>query len=475
MNDMTTFTTFEEYKGVLTHELEQASESFVRIGYLLKVARDTAILSGTPYKDVNEFAAAEYNLDKTQVSRFIRINDRFSEGGNSSRLQESFRGIGYAKLSMMLLLPDSLNEEITPAFSKSEVQALKEEVQAEEEVTPIERILEGTNLEDFSMLEKAVYELFRANPEIYVKAWDCCNINPPHIDMPGGREEMTRRLQEILAPAGEQIYSVRIKGVGRIAVSIKGTDRDIMLINLRSDEKEPCGWWYLMQAVLRLTMPAENARAAYESTFGELFPGSTEVAPVQPEKEKRKESKVIKAVPDRKPAPPKKEPEKPESGSGSPEPPKMTESAEKSPIIDEKCTNTKENEHLESKVPAAEEAAEAVNPAVEHMTEGSGEPAEAETETEPAAAAAECEGQTSFKDFPEIMPAPEWKCSEETRERLRLAVHNFTVEVREIVEEENLEEEDLGDTLRRLWMEEWALIQKWQRSEDGEPHESVDG
>ena len=455
MNDMTVFNTFEEYKGVLTHELEQASESFVRIGYLLKVARDTAILSGTPYKDVNEFAAAEYNLDKTQVSRFIRINDRFSEGGNSSRLQESFRGIGYAKLSLMLLLPDSLNEEITPAFSKSEVQTLKEEVQAEEEVTPIERILEGEapELEDFGMIRKVLYELFKANPEIYVKAWECCNIDPPHIDMPGGQEEMTRRLQEIFAPAGEQIYSVRVQGAGRIAMSVKGTDRDVMLINIRTDEKEPCEWWYLMQAVLQLTMPAENGKAAYESTFSVPFPGKPEVAPVQPaEKEKRKESKVIKAVPDKKPAPPKREQEKPESGSRSPEPPKMTESAEKAPVIDEKSTNNKENVHLESKVPAAEGSTEA-EPAA------AAGPGESENEG-PAVAAAECEGQSSFENFPEIMPAPEPRCSEQAMERLRLAVHNFAVEIREIVEEENLEEEDLGDTLRRLWMEEWALTQK---------------
>lgn len=488
MTDLTAFSNYEEYKKTLTEELTKASESFVRIGYLLKVARDTAILSGTPYRDVNEFAAAEYNLDKTQVSRFIRINDRFSEGGNSSRLQESFRGIGYAKLSMMLLLPDSLNEEITPAFSKSEVQALKEEVQAEEEVTPIERILEGEKpeLQNLSLLEKVAYEVLRANPDIYLKAWDLCNVNPPHLDQPGGEEAITKRLQEILAPAGEQIYSGRIKGIGRIAMSVKGTDREIMLINLRTDEKEACEWFYLIQAVIRLTTPAENARSAYEAVFREPFPGGekAEVAPVQPEK--RKESKVRKAEPDRKPEPPKKEPEKPEPGSGSPEPPKMTESAEKPPVIDEKCTNNKENEHLESKVPAAEESTEAVNPAAEHPTEGSGEPVKTEAEAEPAAAAgpdenenegtatvaaaAECEGQTSFKDFPEIMPAPEWKCSEEVRERLRLAVHNFAVEIREIAEEENLEEEDLGDAMRRLWMEEWAQTQKWQRSEDGEQH-----
>lgn len=440
MNELTTFTTFEEYRGVLTHELEQASESFVRIGYLLKVARDTAILSGTPYKDVNEFAAAEYNLDKTQVSRFIRINDRFSEGGNSSRLQESFRGIGYAKLSMMLLLPDSLNEEITPAFSKSEVQALKEEVQAEEEVTPIERMLEGEKpeFEDMSLLEKAAYEMLRANPEIYEKVWNLCNVDPPHLDQAKGEEAMTKRLQEILAPAGEQIYSVRIQGVGRIAVSIKGTDRDIMLINLRSDEKEAYGWFYFIQAMIRLSVLSESAGTAYEAVFRESFPDAQteKVAPVQPEK--RKGSKVRKAEPDKKPAParPKTEPVKPEP---EPEEPKEADSGseeagEAAPV------------EAETGVEAAAGPREAEGGAAAALMEAEGA---AETEQE-------CEGQTTFEDFPDILPAPERKCSEQAMERLILAVHNFAVEARHIAEEDGMSAEDLEAILKDLWREEWC-------------------
>ena len=125
-------------------------------------------------------------------------------------------------------------------------------------------------------------------------------------------------------------------------------------------------------------------------------------------------------------------------------------------------------------MPAAEEAAEAVNPAAEHMTEGSGEPAEAEAETEPAAAAgpgenenegpavaaAECEGQSSFEDFPEILPAPELRCSEKARERLRLAVHNFAVEIREIAEEDNLEAYELEGIIKNFWEDEWTACRK---------------
>ncbi len=108
-----TFAGYEEFKQTLDTELTRTTEGFVRIGFLLKTARDNpAILAGSGYAGINDMAAAEYNIDKTMVSRFININDRFSEGGNSDRLQDKYRGYGYAKLAIMLQLPDGINDEI---------------------------------------------------------------------------------------------------------------------------------------------------------------------------------------------------------------------------------------------------------------------------------------------------------------------------------------------------------------------------
>ena len=68
--------TYSEFKEQLDTELKKSVESFVRIGYLLKIARDTEILYESGYLSVVEFAKAEYNLSKDQVSRFIAINDK---------------------------------------------------------------------------------------------------------------------------------------------------------------------------------------------------------------------------------------------------------------------------------------------------------------------------------------------------------------------------------------------------------------
>ena len=65
-----------EREGGEHYELSKTAEGFVRIGFLLKVARDTEILAESGYTTVTEFAKAEFDIDKTMVSRFISITDQ---------------------------------------------------------------------------------------------------------------------------------------------------------------------------------------------------------------------------------------------------------------------------------------------------------------------------------------------------------------------------------------------------------------
>ena len=130
--------TYQEYKKELDAVLTRTAEDFVQIGYLLKVARDTNVLAESGYATVTDFARAEYGIDKTQVSRFISINDRFSEDGYSDHLLPSYKGFGYAKLTLMLQIPDEINEALPPTLSKAEIQDIKDEVDAESKVTDIE-------------------------------------------------------------------------------------------------------------------------------------------------------------------------------------------------------------------------------------------------------------------------------------------------------------------------------------------------
>lgn len=292
---------YREYKRALDAELQQSTESFVRIGYMLKLARDTDILRGSGYTDVHGFARAEYNIDKTLVSRFISINDRFSEGGNSDCLKEQYRGFGYAKLAIMLQLPDAVNEELTPAFSKADVLAVKEEVDAERELTDIEVLLEEGDAAQEAMessLGRVIHQLGHDFPEMYAGFYRAVRRAA------GEERELYRELQELLAPSGEGIHSVRIMGIGRLLLSVKDTGRDVTLTSIRSGEKESYTWAQVAAVVRNITGAGEEVSTAYEAVYGEKYPAGEEkgIAPVQPgagqkkeEPKPKKQGKVTKA------------------------------------------------------------------------------------------------------------------------------------------------------------------------------------
>ncbi len=314
MEELTKVTTYQEYKQAMDTELRKSTESFVRIGYLLKLARDTDILMGSGYENVNDFAQGEYNIDKTQVSRFIHINDRFSEGGYSDRLKEQYKNFGHAKLTIMLQLPDELNEELTPEYSKTEIQALKEEIDAEKEITDIEVILEGEDAAQQSLdtnMTKALHQLFKENPELFSEV---------HKVLPAG----LAAVQDVLAPSGTQIYSVRPQGIGRLMLSLKTNEDKVSLVNARSGEKEVYAWTELLETLQRMMNQENTVKEDWERIYGEAYPEQQkkeEVAPVQPQTpakqtekkpEAKKKSRVSKAVVDKKPAKSEPKEEEPE-------------------------------------------------------------------------------------------------------------------------------------------------------------------
>ena len=94
MEEMTVYRTYDQLKQAFDQEIRRQADGFVRMGYLLKVARDTDILAESKYRTIAEFARGEYGLTDDTVSRMIKINDRYSEGGYSECLADRYRGFG---------------------------------------------------------------------------------------------------------------------------------------------------------------------------------------------------------------------------------------------------------------------------------------------------------------------------------------------------------------------------------------------
>ena len=110
MEELINICTYKEFKAATDREVLNQAEGFVRLGYLLRKARDTEILRDSGYPTVVAFAEGEYGLTETYVSRYIAINKRYSKDGYSPYLQERFQGYGMAKLAEMLTLSDEVVE-----------------------------------------------------------------------------------------------------------------------------------------------------------------------------------------------------------------------------------------------------------------------------------------------------------------------------------------------------------------------------
>ncbi len=112
------------WKDDIREKLREASENFVHIGYRLKQIRDSEMFNGEA--DIFGFAMKEYGLSKSTTSRFIAINERFSEGGNSLELRREYKALGSSKLAEMLALPDAECQMITERTTVKEIRELKE-------------------------------------------------------------------------------------------------------------------------------------------------------------------------------------------------------------------------------------------------------------------------------------------------------------------------------------------------------------
>lgn len=248
---------YEHLKSALNTELKKAAISFVRIGYLLKTARDTDLLKDTEYQDVNEFAAKEFGLDKSQVSRFMAINDRFSIGGYSEHLEDKYSEFGSSKLSIMLMLPDSINEQLSPEYTKSDIQTIKEEYQAEKSISDLEVMMETPatqpETENDEFIALIVHQLVEEHPDpAKTIKWGMDQGLP--IDDEDVIDSYMRD--------GDSAFNIRISGRGRFLVSCKAAG--VNITNMRTDENSPVTWIEFRDALVEELSHREWSEAVPE-------------------------------------------------------------------------------------------------------------------------------------------------------------------------------------------------------------------
>lgn len=293
MTALTEIKGFQAFQNAMDHEIREASEGFVRIGYLLKVARDTEILNESGFKSVTEFASSRYGLTPDIVSRYMAINDRFSEGGYSDHLKEQYQPYGVTKLAEMLTLSDEVIEAIPAEATRQEIREIKAEITEEMKRTDLEVILEEPKVELATLAQETMYQYFDKMPERYSQVFTA-------VYQPDAEEA----LLEALAPTGSGMAMVRVEGKGKMMFSID--EREITITNVRTQLRTQYTPEEMVREIRVLCPIDKTPEQAWQSLYNR--PMETEKEPEPP-----KPVEILTKKPERKAEKPKRQPEKPKN------------------------------------------------------------------------------------------------------------------------------------------------------------------
>lgn len=116
---------FEDAKAFIKTNIVSAARSFIAIGYYLKHIRDGELFREDDHESIWEFAMAEYGISKSTASRYMSMNDRFSQGGNSPLIDSQYKGFDKSKLQEMLSLTDEQLEQVTPEMRVQDIRSMR--------------------------------------------------------------------------------------------------------------------------------------------------------------------------------------------------------------------------------------------------------------------------------------------------------------------------------------------------------------
>ena len=142
--------TLAQATDFIKFNMQQAADAFINIGYYLRYIRDNRMYQEAGYIDIWEYGKSEFNLSKSSISRYMAINERFSQFGYSTMISENYKEYGYSKLQELLTMTDEeiVESGITPTTTIAKIRDIKQELkdpEQEEKEAPLPGQMEITD------------------------------------------------------------------------------------------------------------------------------------------------------------------------------------------------------------------------------------------------------------------------------------------------------------------------------------------
>lgn len=186
--------TLDDYiqcKNDIKNNLRTIVKSFVRIGWLLTRIDKSGAYKNDGYNTISEFAQAEYGMNKSGTSRFMKIYEKYSVPGDTPELKDEYKDFNQSQLTEMLQIPEEDYAMLHPEANKEDFRELKR-FNKENDSNPenLWSWKEAKTPEE--KLKATVQEFFRENKEI---------LNDFY-----GKNLSVKDLAEEICPSGSRSY-----------------------------------------------------------------------------------------------------------------------------------------------------------------------------------------------------------------------------------------------------------------------------
>lgn len=220
---------YDSAKNIIRRDLESMSRKFITIGYYLKLIRDNEMYRQDGFRDIWEFAQNTYGISKSTCSRWMSMNDKFSQGGNSPYLKEEYRDFGKSQLQEMLYLTDEQMEQARPDMTAKEIREIRKPEEPKRELKKPDE----TEREYLNSAAKCLISSWRA--------WFLQDFTNRVMQVDTSPKEIKKKLER----RSRTIYFSTDKGFGHINLF----DDCVQVWNEESNCIGDFDWFYLAAAI----------------------------------------------------------------------------------------------------------------------------------------------------------------------------------------------------------------------------------
>lgn len=145
---------YNDAKNFIRENISSIANSYIAIGYYLRTILVNEEYKEDGYQSIHEFADHEFGMKRQTVDHCMRINRRFSKGGNSPVVAEEYKGFKKTQLQEMLYLTEDQIQEVQPDMTVRQIRELgKDNAQEKESGIPCRQAAgEKTSSEKLSAL-----------------------------------------------------------------------------------------------------------------------------------------------------------------------------------------------------------------------------------------------------------------------------------------------------------------------------------